>query len=47
VAAEDAAGVLGAIGGRGLVVAVRDAADVGAAAAGGSAAVTGPTGPTS
>jgi hypothetical protein len=46
VAAEDAAGVLGAIGGRGLVVVVRNSVDTGAAAAGESPAVTGPAGPT-
>jgi hypothetical protein len=46
VAAEEAAGVLGSIGGRGLVVVVRNSVDAGAAGAGGSAAVTGPAGPT-
>ena len=45
VAADDAAGVLGAIGGRGLVVVIRDSVDAGA---GGGAAPTGgsPAGPT-
>jgi hypothetical protein len=44
VAADDAAGVLGAIGGRGLVVVIRDSVDAGA---GGGAAPTGgsPAGP--
>jgi hypothetical protein len=43
VAAEDAAGVLGAIGGRGLVVVVRDSVDADGVV---SSAGTGPEGPT-
>ena len=43
VAAEDAADVLGAIGGRGLVVVVRDSVDAGGA---GSPSGTSPAGPT-
>jgi hypothetical protein len=46
VPAEDAAGVLGSIGGRGLVVVVRNSVDGAAAAAGGRPPVTGPAGPT-
>jgi hypothetical protein len=46
VAAEDAAEVLGAIGGRGLVVVVRDSVDGGADAGGAAPAGTAPAGPT-